>query len=514
METYLKELIVALSIGLIVFRLAKPISLRFTTEIDFNRRRNLWIALTVTAFLSPSFWIFVVIAAPLLIYATRRDSNPIALYLLLFHVVPQSYVSIPIPGAHGLLDIDNYRLLSIFVLFPAAMRGRKVSVQEGVARFDLMDTVLFGWGLLQIAIFLPPDLPNHVILHDSITNLLRRAVIFLIDVYVLYYSVSRCCHSRTLISEAMAAFCLSCAILSLVGLFEFARHWLLYVDIAARWSDNSAGGFYLLRGNELRAQASSGHPLALGYLAAISSGFWLYLKSFIQHRSARIAVTLVFWAGLLAAFSRGPWLGAIIIYFAFSLTGPRSFRRAFWAIFASSAICAVILISPLGERIATVIPFLGGSVDSGSTAYRERLAERTWELVQQSPFFGDQLAYSKMDDLRQGQGIIDLVDTYAQVALFYGLIGLALFMLFILLAARRALAASRSSKQGDVSISLLGGNIFACILGTLVMLASCSFILGYEKMFYVLAGLATAYWRVGPIVKKESSVRERLKNWL
>jgi hypothetical protein len=37
----------------------------------------------------------------------------------------------------------------------------------------------------------------------------------------------------------------------------------------------------------------------------------------------------------------------------------------------------------------------------------------------------------------------------------------------------------------------------ACVLGTLTMLASCSFILGYQKMFYVLTGLLAAYAYLG-----------------
>ena len=57
----LKALVVILGIAMMVFIIAKPICLRFMAENDFVRRRNTWVALTIVAFLSPSFWLFVIV---------------------------------------------------------------------------------------------------------------------------------------------------------------------------------------------------------------------------------------------------------------------------------------------------------------------------------------------------------------------------------------------------------------------------------------------------------------------
>ena len=80
--------------------------------------------------------------------------------------------------------------------------------------------------------------------------------------------------------------------MSLVAAFEFARNWLIYSALELQWSDNPI--LYLRRGNWLRAQASAGHPLALGYLIAIAFGFWLYLRSQIQSIRRQIAGFLCF----------------------------------------------------------------------------------------------------------------------------------------------------------------------------------------------------------------------------
>ncbi len=128
----LKRLIVVLAIAATVFHLAKPIALQFMRGEDFSRRRLVWFVLTAVSFISPSFWLYVLVAAPILMWANRKDSNPIALYLLMLHVIPPVSFIIPILGNNGLFPLDNYRLLAFCVLLPATIRYRK-NRQEAVA---------------------------------------------------------------------------------------------------------------------------------------------------------------------------------------------------------------------------------------------------------------------------------------------------------------------------------------------------------------------------------------------
>jgi hypothetical protein len=488
----LKDLTVVLALALVIFHFARPIARHFTSEADFSRRRAVWLALTVVAFLSPNFWLFVAVAAPLLIWARRRDSNPVALYLVLLHVIPSLPVAIPVIGINELFDLDIYRLLSFCILIPVALHLRRSKDGTRIAGLQAMDVLLLAFGVLQVALYIPPDLPNHEILQDSLTNVLRRALLFVVDVYALYFVVSRGCSDRGKIRDAMAAFCLGCAIMALVAVFESARHWLLYADLQIRWTDNYTR-MYLERAGALRAEASSGHSLALGYLLAIAFGFWLYLRTYVSSKWSRSAVTLLLWLGLIAAYSRGPWLGAVAVYLTFMAVGPGTFARTFKAAAGVAVIFGVLSLTPLGERVVSVLPFFGGSVDSANIAYRERLFDRAWELVSEHPFFGDQLAEFKLEDLRQGEGIVDLVNTYADVALSYGLVGLFCFIGFVLLGLVRAYRIIRETAAADPDLARLGASLVACILGTLLMLSDSSFILGYGKMFYVLAGLAAAY---------------------
>ena len=87
----------------LAFWLARPVFANFMTEQDFVRRRNLWLSLTVCAFLIPSFWLYMGVAAVLIWRAGKVDPNPSALYLFLLLVVPPFSVAIPGFGLVNLL---------------------------------------------------------------------------------------------------------------------------------------------------------------------------------------------------------------------------------------------------------------------------------------------------------------------------------------------------------------------------------------------------------------------------
>ncbi|MGH8288884.1 MAG: O-antigen ligase family protein [Steroidobacteraceae bacterium] len=490
MPIYIKEVIVVLAIAIPLFALGKPIALNFTAESDFKRRRNVWIYLTVVAFLSPSFWTFVLLGAPALFWAGKKDSNPLALYLLLMNVIPSIAIDIP-TGNLGfqLFYLDIFRLLSFCVLVPAAWRLYKSEDPNRGGGLRKMDLLLIGFGILQVVEYVRPDLKSHVILQNSPTNMVRDALLFFIDMYVIYYVASRSCQSRRAMLDALAMFCLSCALMAAAAVFESVKHWLLYTNLFFRWGGKPIEEAYLFRAGLLRAEASSANAIMLGYLLAIALGIWLYLKSHLETRGPRIvAVTVLLWLGLFASFSRGPWLGAILIYLAYAAFGPRGTSRLVKSVFIFLIVGGLVLVSPIGHRILEGFPTQGAT--SSSLTYRERLADRSWQLIQAHPLLGDQFALSKMQGLRQGQGIIDIVNTYVGVTLFHGFIGLALFLGFILLALSKARRAAREARQSDPDLALLAASLAACIVGNLFMLADFGFFLGCVPTFFTLAGFA------------------------
>jgi O-antigen ligase len=505
-----KQMFVVLAIGALVFHFARPLAIQFSSERDFSRRRYVWFFLTVVAFLSPNFWPFVLLATPLLLWAGRKDTNPIALYLVVMQVAPLVPVNVPMPGINGLIELDYYRLLSFCLLIPTAWRLRHSTDANRSRTFGAMDVLLLGYGVLQVVLYIVPDSRNHVIIEDSPSNMLRRVFLFLLDIYVLYYAVGRSCLSRRKLAEAMAAVCVSCVLMASLGIFESLRHWLLYYDITARWSNGLITTNYPMRNGILRAQVAAGRPIYLGYLLAIGFGFWLYLQSYVKRTRTRIFAVLLLWLGQLATISRGPWLGAVAIYFAFAAVGPRAFSRFRKAIGVSVLIAGLMFASPLGDRIIQLLPFMGGTVDSDTLLYRQRLLNRSLEIIQLHPFFGDRFRYLDMEDLRQGEGLIDFVNTYLHVAVSYGLVGLSLFLGFMLLGILKSYRRMTAMRKSDPDFALLGSSLIACMVGTAVMIADSSLIGAILPMYYSLMGLAAAYINVDPSTDLPTAASSRL----
>ena len=485
---------VVLSIAMVVFIIAKPICLRFMAEDDFVRRRNVWLALTLTAFISPSFWLFALVAFPVLAWGAHRDSNPVALYLLVMQVISQNAgLEIPVVGINKLFDLNNYRILSFAILIPVAWRLVQSS-DKGVGRLTKMDVLILAYLGLQLVLLMP---------YESITHTMRRGFLFTIDALVLYFVVSRTCTGQRAIVETMVSFCLACAIFAPIALFESVRGWLLYQGIGELWGSPTPWA-YLLRGDTLRASVSAGHSIPLGYMMAIAFGFWLYLGSRVQSAPLTIAVAIWMWVGLLAAYARAPWLVAVVIFFAYASLGPRGPARFFTASLISALLAGLVLVSPIGERVIDSLPFVG-TVDAGNITYRQRLAEMSWQLIQQNPFFGSPFFLLYMEDLRQGQGIIDLMNAYATIALSYGLVGLSLLLGFFLIGIRNAHRLLKRSVDRDPDLSLLGANLIAGMFGTLFMMAAGGFGASVAQMFWVLAGLAAGYAQIGQLRETAST---------
>jgi hypothetical protein len=445
-------------------------------------------------FLSPNFWIFAIIAIPILIIAGRKDTNPSAAYLILLHVVPPLALRIPMIGMSYLFDIDFYFILSICLLVPAVLRIRAAKPVSVIPRsLLLMDYVLLAYGLLTAILFVHYQAASGMIYEATFTDSLRRLFVFFLETFVPYYAISRSGASKNSIIEMLAMYALGCALMAAVAMFEAARHWLVFAEFNERWGLPLSMTNYLSRGDALRAMASSGHPLALGFMLAVAFGVCLYLGTLVKSAFMRISVSLFWWLGLAVAYSRGPWLGAIFMYFTFAALRPRGMTKIFRAASVAILVAVGLMLSPLRERIVSVIPFLGGTVDAYNVTYRQRLLARCWEIIQDNFFFGDQYALLRMQDLRQGEGIIDIINGYVQVLLDNGFIGLSLFLSFILIALFKAWSASRASRIVDADLSLLGIGVVTCILGTMLMLADGNLGTGPGRIFYTLAAIATAY---------------------
>lgn len=482
MTNNLKSLLVIMVLALAVFAVSKPICLRFMTADEFIRRRNVWIALTITAFLSPSFWLYAFVALPLMYWAGRKDSNPVALYLLLLHVIPPYGLDIPAVLVNEFFALDSYRILAFSILIPTAWRLFTGKDKSSYGNHKSIDRMLWAYFGLQLLLLTP---------YESVTNTLRRGFLMVLDVYVLVYVVSRACNDRRKITEAIASFCLACAIYVPIAAFESQKVWLLYTGLATEWNIVNRGT-YLMRDGMLRAQVSAGHSLALGYLFAVASGLWLYLSVHVTSGFQRVVGYFFYWVGLLSALSRAPWLTAVFAYFVYFSLNKDAIAKISKTLLFALPIATVLLLSPIGPKIIDKLPFIG-TVDADNVEYRQRLADSSWQQIKEHPFFGNPFFLTNLENMRQGEGIIDLVNVYASISMLYGVVGLILFLSPFFIGLQYVYKNMRASAVEDNELSLLGAGLVASLLGTAFFMATGSFYGTLPKIFYLLIGLSAAY---------------------
>lgn len=485
----LKSLVVILAVTVPLFVLARlPVSaLGAMTRADYRRRSLLWLLLTVTAFLANSIWIYVAVAAVLIWYARSRDSNPLGLYLFLLMAIPPISAEI---GALGLVNflfaIEHTRLLALFVLLPVAVG---LALRKDSAPFGHItaDWCLLGYLALMLVIQLTVD---------TVTSSLRVSFYAFLGAFLPYYVASRLVRDQDSFRDTLLAFVVGALPLAMVGMFEFVRHWLLYEPLADRWGATWGLGRYLDRGDSLRALASSGHPIVLGYLMAVALGVALFVRRAIPAK-AWLAGMFILLGGLVASLSRGPWVGAVAMLGVFVLTGRRPWQRIALPALLGVLLLPILVVFGVGQKYLDFLPFIG-SIDAQNVSYRARLLQISLEVIADSPWLGN---YHFLDDMRmqtlmQGDQLVDMVNSYLVIALHSGVLGLALVLGFFIGILRGIWREMQHLKDRDSEEYLLGRVLLATLSGILLIIFTTSSIGVISHVYWTLAGLGAAYVRM------------------
>jgi O-antigen ligase len=262
---------------------------------------------------------------------------------------------------------------------------------------------------------------------------------------------------------------------------------------------------YLDRGGLLRASASTGHPIALGYVMVVVIAFYSYLKDDVRSRLNRRIGGLILAVGLIVPLSRGPWVGAVASLATFIWTGPHAFKRLASLAMIGTLAFATAAVLPGGEKVVQLLPFVG-KIEKSNIDYRESLLENATIVIQRDPWFGsvDYLTAPEMERMRQGQGIIDIVNTYIGIALEFGLVGLGLFIGFFVLVLNGVYKAMRESRSRDDEVYRLGRALLAALVGILVTIFTVSSITIVPIVYWSVAGLGVAYTQIARRHKKSN----------
>lgn len=488
MPEHLRALVVILILASAVFALALQPCTTLVDQRSCKRWRLLWLGLTLTAFLAHNFWLYAVIATLVLAFAAKRESTPVAPFFLTLFLIPAAPMEIPGFGIIGhLFAVNHIILLELVLLLPTYLRLR---VQPDTVPFGRLtsDKLLAAYLLLMALI------PFR---EGSVTGAMRDMFYLLVNVFLPYFVISRSLKTLQDFRAALTAFVLAAAVLAAIAMFEGAKHWLLYRSLEAALDLHWGYSGYLGRADMLRALGTAGQPIALGYLMVVGLGLMLYLKACLpgKPRAGWGGLALIA-GGLAASLSRGPWVGAAVAIAAFTATGPRAGRSLMLLLLATLLVFGLLLVLPGGQAVIDLLPWIG-SVEPGSVEYRERVFDGALITIMRNPLFGatDFTKYPEMQALIQGQGIIDIVNTYLLIALQYGLIVMALFIAFFGLVTWNVFRTTRRLAEGDEK-KLLGRALLVSLVGILATISTVSNITVISVVYWSVAGLAVAYVRM------------------
>lgn len=490
MPEHLKALIVIVAIAAIVFWLAeRPLCSAATAIEDYRRRRNVWFSVTLVAFVSGDYWVYAIAAMSVVALTALRDRTPLAQYGLLLLAIPPFDAEVPGFGLiNYLLDLNHVRLLNLVILLPIAIRLMMVRAPDrNIGRTP--GILLLAYLLLMVALFARAG---------NMTLVMRQMFYLFVDAWLPFYVAANALRSVSAFRDVAAAFALSASILAVVAMFEFSRGWLLYGALDEAMGQQWGFGSYLRRdgAGSLRAIATAGHPIVLGYVLMVGIAFMLVLQSTAKPRMLWHLGMVSLVIGLLASVSRGPWMGAVAMATVWLSLGTGAGKRMVRA----AGICAlpalVLLLSPLGASLIDLLPFVG-SVDAETVEYRQQLFLVSMSVLAQSPIFGvpNYLVAAEMQQLVQGEGIIDMVNSYVAIALSLGVVGLLLFVsLFVVTGA--AVYRTRARLDGlQLQAEQVGRALLAALVGVAVTIATVSSISVIPTIYWFLLGMGVAYTR-------------------
>jgi len=487
MTITLKSLIFILIMGGVAFWFVGGLRLACVTAKELSLWRNIWFLNQMFAFLLPNVWVFFgVLFVTCHFMVPKTAQSKVYVYILLLGSLPMMHTIVPGFGVlNYLFKVDYARVLSVFLLLPAffLLRG------DRSRKSQLFANPADKYVLLFIALVSILDFRD-----DTFTNGLRFLLLHFLDFFLPYYVVSRAIQDMASLNKFLSAFLISVGILALMAIFESVKHWHIYNHLVQHLVGVSTVTTSEVRGGLLRAAVTFMTPIALGYVITIGFGLYLYMSSLIQNESLKKIIPLGLILALICTVSRGPWVGLAFLYLVYIFTGKEKLTQYGKLAMGLLIMLPIFLMTSYGQTFIDLLPFVG-TIRAETVDYRARLFEMASIVIQRNFFFGstDYINTPEMQTMLQGEGIVDVVNTYLQVALGYGWVGLVLFSSIFLSLLWSIYKLSKPLYSQDQQLFQLGRALFSILCGIAITIYTVSSVDYIPHYYWVLFGLSSAY---------------------
>jgi O-antigen ligase len=443
-----------------------------------------WLVLSAASFLSGHFLIYAVVSGICCaIVAKNANARIPATYIALIPVVPMYPYTIPgFLGINNIFNLDHLRVMDLALLLPAAILAAKSRERDHRMVRNGVDAMFFTYcAWLVLLAWLQ---------RSSVTDSARTTFEIALFLLLPYVAISRLIRTTEDMRHALQAIVVSGVLMACVGIMEQHMNWYLYQYIAGALGMEAPPAFtnaHEYRWGFLRIKTSMEGGLGYFLVFALSGLFWM--------RRVRMIEGWRFWAAfavfivpLVFTGSRGAWIIFVLMLattIAFSvIKSPVGFIAAIGL--------SLLAISTGQDALQSADPY-------GSFNYRARLLEAATPMVLEKPIFGwnsgaELFATGRLDHLRQGQGIIDIVNTYLSEALSNGIPGFLLFCGIFFCSLWAVLRRHhRGISDGKTFEPAMAAMLSSMVVATVFLLATISTVGHISAYMWLLAALCSAY---------------------
>jgi len=448
-----------------------------------------WYIVTLLAFFTFNFLLFVSISAVFIYIISKHVENKLALFCILLFAIPGYEEKVSV-----LFSINFTRELSLILLLPLFKQYRN---QDYLQKFGNLITDKLTVCFLLLMFVLQFRGLYSQIKPSTWTEESRYAIYFFTEIFLPYYIASRYIKNFSQLTIVITALIFICCIIGCIGLIESLKSWLLYGSLGDSLGVVLDSKRYLMRGDALRASSTMSHSLILGLVMMVALGFYVFASNLIKSNWLKISGFLLLIGSLISPLSRGAWIGAFVMMIVYFSIGNNRFRNIALMTIAGLLSLPVLTIIPGGQKVINLLPFIG-NVETANIDYRVQLFEQALLVIKKYPFFGvyDPTLEPEMQVMIQGEGIIDLVNYYLQITLTYGYVGLILFVLILMscvIPLYKHLGTFKDQKSMEY---LCGKSLLALLLGSFITIATLSAMSMVTTVLFLLAGLTVSYIRV------------------
>ena len=426
------------------------------------------VAMPFAAWLLPNVWLLYGMMLLLIPVAATNRAQVVGLYLYTLMLLPGLDMSMQI-GTLKLFEFGVHDALVVgATLFLLTRHSPQVRTPFALDR-------PFAILMLMLIVTHSRD--------TSVTHLMRVATNFTLDLILPYFVVTRGLRDRTDLQRVMLYLTAAGVVLSLILIYETTHSWPIYNVLIDRFEFVEHPSIKF-RGSLLRAGGPFLEPTSVAMLVMFFAvACWMSRDAFVT-RAAHIAVLTLLFIGLLPSQSRGAWIGLLT---AMALADLHLGRFRETALKLGLVGLTTGGLFAAANSIPQLSQMLGKSGDSVETIdYRSHLLTRGLEEFWRSPVIGfpyPELLW-RLDDLRQGEGIVDFVNAHLYFALVGGVVGLIIFDGVILYYLAKIWRARRSG--ADPASRRVDAFAFA-VLGTPLQMLFFTSLGGRVQVFLIVS---------------------------